>query len=107
MGSPQHMMSQASAHPHTFSTETSRPHTEHSYPAPTFNGFFGEAFFTVFFAAVVTFLEAAGFFGETFAFPDALVFLGAVLLIAISFLLEIDLFKLYQIKMDLQEAVAR
>jgi hypothetical protein len=102
------MMSQASAQPHTFSTETSNPHTEHSYPAPTFISFFffGDVFFTAFFAAVVTFLEAVVFFGATFALLDPLVFFAAVLLVAILFLLEIDIVKLYQIKINPQEAVA-
>ena len=104
------MMSQASPQPHTFSTETSNPHTEHSYPVPTLTGFcfFAEVFFAVFFrgffAAVDTFFAAAFFFGATFAFLDAVVFFAAVFLIAILFLLEIDLVKLYQIKINLQEA---
>jgi hypothetical protein len=48
IGSPQHMMSQVSTHPHTLSTETARPQTEHSYPAPASIFFFssGRSFST-------------------------------------------------------------
>jgi hypothetical protein len=104
------MMSQVSPQPHTFSTEISNPHTEHSYPVPTLTGFcfFAAVFFAVFFrgflAAVDTFLTAAFFFGATFAVLDAVVFFAAVFLIAIFFLLKIYLLKLYQIIINLQEA---